>query len=149
MERDRRRPGKFRRGRSLERYRGRECEGSRRYARQHAEEYGVSRHSGFARERIFTSQHYDSARPYCMCEPVPPFSQSLVQILRELRVTSRPKPLKVFVLHGLSFPLCGFEMSHFCDRRQQRSEEHTSELQSLMRLSYAGFCLKKKKKKYV
>src|SRR3546814_8262842 len=27
-----------------------------------------------------------------------------------------------------------------------RSEEHTSELQSLMRNSYAGFCLKKKKK---
>src|SRR3546814_5789068 len=26
----------------------------------------------------------------------------------------------------------------------QRSEEHTSELQSLMRISYAGFCLKKK-----
>src|SRR3546814_1591806 len=25
-----------------------------------------------------------------------------------------------------------------------RSEEHTSELQSLMRISYAGFCLKKK-----
>src|SRR3546814_8332372 len=28
----------------------------------------------------------------------------------------------------------------------QRSEEHTSELQSLMRLSYAVFCLKKKNK---
>src|SRR3546814_5712188 len=28
-----------------------------------------------------------------------------------------------------------------------RSEEHTSELQSLMRISYAVFCLKKKKKK--
>src|SRR3546814_8696702 len=27
-----------------------------------------------------------------------------------------------------------------------RSEEHTSELQSLMRISYAVFCLKKKKK---
>src|SRR3546814_6606578 len=27
-----------------------------------------------------------------------------------------------------------------------RSEEHTSELQSLMRSSYAGFCLKKKKR---
>src|SRR3546814_7044919 len=27
---------------------------------------------------------------------------------------------------------------------EQRSEEHTSELQSLMRTSYAGFCLKKK-----
>src|SRR3546814_10769876 len=31
--------------------------------------------------------------------------------------------------------------------RQHRSEEHTSELQSLMRISYAVFCLKKKKKK--
>src|SRR3546814_9921585 len=30
--------------------------------------------------------------------------------------------------------------------RQVRSEEHTSELQSLMRHSYAVFCLKKKKK---
>src|SRR3546814_5745249 len=30
---------------------------------------------------------------------------------------------------------------------QNRSEEHTSELQSLMRTSYAVFCLKKKKKK--
>src|SRR3546814_7786783 len=29
--------------------------------------------------------------------------------------------------------------------RQSRSEEHTSELQSLMRISYAVFCLKKKK----
>src|SRR3546814_941960 len=31
-------------------------------------------------------------------------------------------------------------------QRQPRSEEHTSELQSLMRISYAVFCLKKKKK---
>src|SRR3546814_3265998 len=30
--------------------------------------------------------------------------------------------------------------------RPGRSEEHTSELQSLMRISYAVFCLKKKKK---
>src|SRR3546814_4699303 len=30
----------------------------------------------------------------------------------------------------------------------QRSEEHTSELQSLMRISYAVFCLKKKKQKH-
>src|SRR3546814_9368439 len=33
------------------------------------------------------------------------------------------------------------------DRRARgRSEEHTSELQSLMRISYAVFCLKKKRK---
>src|SRR3546814_5269160 len=31
-------------------------------------------------------------------------------------------------------------------REDERSEEHTSELQSLMRISYAVFCLKKKKK---
>src|SRR3546814_623238 len=33
-------------------------------------------------------------------------------------------------------------------RRARRSEEHTSELQSLMRSSYAVFCLKKKKQHY-
>src|SRR3546814_9887432 len=33
------------------------------------------------------------------------------------------------------------------DRNETRSEEHTSELQSIMRISYAVFCLKKKKKK--
>src|SRR3546814_3342471 len=32
-------------------------------------------------------------------------------------------------------------------RAKRRSEEHTSELQSLMRISYAVFCLKKKKKR--
>src|SRR3546814_7715724 len=33
--------------------------------------------------------------------------------------------------------------------RHRRSEEHTSELQSLMRISYAVFCLKKKKTKRI
>src|SRR3546814_1533058 len=33
-------------------------------------------------------------------------------------------------------------------RHHSRSEEHTSELQSLMRISYAVFCLKKKKQQY-
>src|SRR3546814_3063338 len=33
------------------------------------------------------------------------------------------------------------------DDEERRSEEHTSELQSLMRISYAVFCLKKKKDK--
>src|SRR3546814_4264223 len=40
------------------------------------------------------------------------------------------------------------DKSHIGDSRP-RSEEHTSELQSLMRISYAVFCLKKKKKKYI
>src|SRR3546814_6500445 len=40
--------------------------------------------------------------------------------------------------HGVATP----------DALAGRSEEHTSELQSLMRISYAVFCLKKKKKQY-
>src|SRR3546814_6120435 len=36
----------------------------------------------------------------------------------------------------------------FMKSQNWRSEEHTSELQSLMRISYAVFCLKKKKKTY-
>src|SRR3546814_2578555 len=35
---------------------------------------------------------------------------------------------------------------HLDELLHERSEEHTSELQSLMRISYAVFCLKKKKK---
>src|SRR3546814_7249593 len=37
------------------------------------------------------------------------------------------------------------DLSRLRARRCARSEEHTSELQSLMRISYAVFCLKKKK----
>src|SRR3546814_7674657 len=38
--------------------------------------------------------------------------------------------------------------AHHCRLVAPRSEEHTSELQSLMRISYAVFCLKKKKEKH-
>src|SRR3546814_3707947 len=44
---------------------------------------------------------------------------------------------------GPSFP--GRFRRAGCPLRRKRSEEHTSELQSLMRISYAVFCLKKKK----
>src|SRR3546814_3463741 len=39
------------------------------------------------------------------------------------------------------------KMLAFIRRPSARSEEHTSELQSLMRISYAVFCLKKKKQR--
>src|SRR3546814_3962397 len=39
----------------------------------------------------------------------------------------------------------GGRRGHRRRRDRRRSEEHTSELQSLMRISYAVFCLKKKK----
>src|SRR3546814_1163899 len=58
---------------------------------------------------------------------------------------------KVIYWHGIADP--GIPVSeiitHYKDLQQSvpassRSEEHTSELQSLMRISYAVFCLKKK-----
>src|SRR3546814_10157401 len=58
----------------------------------------------------------------------------------EIRMTSSPSPRRwLFVLTILvgSFLL-------FLVQPMVRSEEHTSELQSLMRISYAVFCLKKK-----
>src|SRR3546814_3468670 len=41
------------------------------------------------------------------------------------------------------------EVSRLVRRAVVRSEEHTSELQSLMRISYAVFCLKKKKPTHI
>src|SRR3546814_9122728 len=41
-------------------------------------------------------------------------------------------------------PFAGCSFSTASNRWTARSEEHTSELQSLMRISYAVFCLKKK-----
>src|SRR3546814_8068752 len=48
-------------------------------------------------------------------------------------------------LLGEAHRMAGGEMQLYEDGLITRSEEHTSELQSLMRISYAVFCLKKKK----
>src|SRR3546814_2006910 len=45
---------------------------------------------------------------------------------------------------GLDYKLNDDVLLYIVSRRGYRSEEHTSELQSLMRISYAVFCLKKK-----
>src|SRR3546814_1860982 len=54
------------------------------------------------------------------------------------------------ICHPLAgaIPLLGERLLCMPPDQLDRSEEHTSELQSLMRISYAVFCLKKKKKKY-
>src|SRR3546814_9808177 len=54
------------------------------------------------------------------------------------------------LINGKKVPGAGDDRSFWVDRipaEMVRSEEHTSELQSLMRISYAVFCLKKKKNK--
>src|SRR3546814_1275461 len=45
-----------------------------------------------------------------------------------------------------SVPRLSVQLAILPPKPTERSEEHTSELQSLMRISYAVFCLKKKKK---
>src|SRR3546814_2321100 len=72
----------------------------------------------------------------------------LFSLFRRHRASSGPRSRLAVI--------CGAGRHLFCDGlyaarialyRYWRSEEHTSELQSLMRISYAVFCLKKKKKK--
>src|SRR3546814_6804517 len=55
------------------------------------------------------------------------------------RLLSLPRETRLFLCHDYKAP--GRDTFAW-----ERSEEHTSELQSLMRTSYAVFCLKKKKK---
>src|SRR3546814_7646096 len=62
-----------------------------------------------------------------------------------------PTELTLMPAASSSAPMAQASGEHFMMWLKQgitsRSEEHTSELQSLMRISYAVFCLKKKKQK--
>src|SRR3546814_9083001 len=62
---------------------------------------------------------------------------------------ARPTALRVLIDHFASRSPghCSRDTEQPAWRHDDRSEEHTSELQSLMRISYAVFCLKKKNKK--
>src|SRR3546814_7405455 len=51
----------------------------------------------------------------------------------------------VVLIHGWPLSSDTFDDAALALAENGRSEEHTSELQSLMRISYAVFCLKKKK----
>src|SRR3546814_4860353 len=78
--------------------------------------------------------------------PVAGFTQLLIGYVREVFFDHFPVPSQPFTYersrHGseaVASNVCLCVIT-------QRSEEHTSELQSLMRISYAVFCLKKKTK---
>src|SRR3546814_3478983 len=93
---------------------------------------------------------------------------ALVLLVLAASVTAAPRDIAIptalrdwtgWVLHGHEHELyprvsgsataCGWpgELRLDVDAGGARSEEHTSELQSLMRISYAVFCLKKKTEK--
>src|SRR3546814_10284889 len=86
---------------------------------------------------------------HAACPPFPPWAgrAASTHCADDLRIScASPRSPKACPCLGCwpssaLLPLRGW---HYVNRR---SEEHTSELQSLMRISYAVFCLKKKNKK--
>src|SRR3546814_7563271 len=86
----------------------------------------------------------------CVLIPVQPSpydiwaSAEMVALIREAQVF-RPQLAAAFVINRrVSTAVIGREARRaLADQPLPRSEEHTSELQSLMRNSYAVFCLKK------
>src|SRR3546814_2849792 len=82
------------------------------------------------------TKHAAAARPKCRC------SARATKYLRSRRFMGFLRFVLPVVVSG------GFGLGLGRLRRAAgpRSEEHTSELQSLMRISYAVFCLKKKNK---
>src|SRR3546814_6493384 len=66
--------------------------------------------------------------------------QPVVAFVLDVWLFGRPTEPREWV--GLALSLAGIFLASLKGR--SRSEEHTSELQSLMRISYAVFCLKKK-----
>src|SRR3546814_8043769 len=79
----------------------------------------------------------------------------VLDFLHPLRLVGIKLPLHSEAVVGVDRSVLGRQVANMAIAGQHleiateifRSEEHTSELQSLMRISYAVFCLKKKKKK--
>src|SRR3546814_9769960 len=65
-------------------------------------------------------------------------------IKRDLQISDQQIGVLYGTVFAVFFSLFGIPLGRLADG--WRSEEHTSELQSLMRISYAVFCLKKQKK---
>src|SRR3546814_6259085 len=91
--------------------------------------------------RVFAEKAYldysmyvvlDRALPH-VADGLKPVQRRIVFAMSELGINATSKPRKSALTVG---DVIG---------KYHRSEEHTSELQSLMRISYAVFCLKKKK----
>src|SRR3546814_8461072 len=88
--------------------------------------------------------------PDCLMQPKTNGPKDVLQLshyldVLEAREGIAPGTIKI---HSISTEtaVAMFTLGDYAKARLPRSEEHTSELQSLMRLSYAVFCFKKKKK---
>src|SRR3546814_2579352 len=93
--------------------------------------------------------HIASIRPMALSDLKPEqeefFELALETYTRSSWRTPKAKPAAKYSLAILHNPADALPPSDKRTLQKFRSEEHTSELQSLMRISYAVFCLKKKK----
>src|SRR3546814_10357001 len=90
--------------------------------------------------------HRLTPRPFCLlprCEFDRPEPRSIRRVeQQEMHAAVRQQQ---FDHQPIAVERHGADLAVGRQRFANRSEEHTSELQSLMRISYAVFCLKKKK----
>src|SRR3546814_1866832 len=96
-------------------------------------------------------RRYDRPGPrYTSYPTAPQFAASFGEAqFREVARASNEDPIPRRLSLYVHVPFCVSPCFYCgCNRIITRSEEHTSELQSLMRISYAVFCLKKKKTTY-
>src|SRR3546814_1882407 len=95
----------------------------------------------------------EAGADYLKLFPCEEFSPSALRAIRSALPPEAPPILCVggirpdTVADWLAAGACGVGVGGALFAPGRRSEEHTSELQSLMRISYAVFCLKKKTKK--
>src|SRR3546814_1424364 len=87
--------------------------------------------------------------PFDTLNPSHTVGSQLARVIRKFGVESDGDKIERRVMELLDLVKLPREFARRRPRQlsggQKRSEEHTSELQSLMRISYAVFCLKKKK----
>src|SRR3546814_3825175 len=88
------------------------------------------------------------ARTFFQAADMAPVGEDIVDLgLLDAERQAAEARIKLAEANGVTDPTVRAGVRHFGQGNEVRSEEHTSELQSLMRISYAVFCLKKKKTK--
>src|SRR3546814_9618499 len=97
------------------------------------------------KKKFSTSVQFDSERPLATSPQTLAGEEAISVDVAGSYLLTRNIALKA----GVRYHGPANRLAPLTDERQDRSEEHTSELQSLMRISYAVFCLKNKKHKNI